>query len=332
MTRWVAIAMLALGFVGTAAAQMPGGRGGWGGPGGGGPRQWINQMLEGFDGELSFSEQQWAQMDPIIDAQVERAQAAFARWGEVGQAMADGDQQRAQELRRQLMQEFQASEGGMRELFNDLETVLDDQQLGRFHEMRQLMQDWRDHGRQMWQAVRELPDAVGMTEEQRQEYRAVLRDRWEEMQAEMRMRWEEGASMWERPDFEARRNEFFEVVGGLLGPEQLGLLAEYRQQLAVQASTEDDKEPKDVREIIRAMKRVRDLTSTQREALQEIEREAQRAFGQVRRDKEQLARLSKETKARIIKVLKPEQVKQFEQALEKPRSRLERREAKGERK
>jgi CHASE3 domain sensor protein len=318
MIRRLASVVFAMTLTATAAAQAPAWGGGAGGRGGqGGPRQWLDQMLTGFDRELGFDAQQWEQLDGVVTAQVERASAAFARWQEVGAAMAAGDEDRAAALRKQLQQEFHEREGGMQEMFDEIELVLHEDQLDRFHEMRQIMQQWRDHGRQMWQAVRDVPDAVGMTDAQRDEYQALLRDRWQAMQAEMRQRWEEEGegAMWETPDFAALRDEFYGQVGELLDQDQRALLDAYRLQVATAGQPEQQQRVEDLRQILRAMKRVRGLSNEQYDALREIEREAQRAYGDVRRDQAQSAALARDVKARILAVLNAEQAAEFQQLL-----------------
>ena len=324
MTRNIATTALVLTLAAAAVGQVPAPRGGGrGGPGGNwGPRQWLNQMLEGFDQELGFSEQQWEQFDPIVTAQVARAQVAMSRWREVGEAMAAGDQARTAELQKQMQQEFNESEGGMREMFDDIETVLNDDQLARFDEMRDVMQQWRDHGSQMWQAVSELPDAVNMTDEQREEYHALLGERWQAMQEEMRKRAEDGtADMWEAPDFAALRDEFYGQVSALLEPEQQQLVDEYRKQFAAAGQVTDQQRTYDLREVLRAMKRVRNLSGEQRDALQQIEREAGDSYRALRRDKARQAQLAAEVRERIIKTLDSEQAEEFNRNLDRGRSR-----------
>ena len=322
--RNIATTVIVLTLAAVAAGQDPVPRGGgWGGPGGNwGPRQWINQMLEGFDKELSFSAQQWEQFDPIVTAQVTRAQEAQSRWREVGEAMAAGEEARTAELQKQLQQEFNESEGGMRDLFDDIEAVLDEEQLNRFGEMRNVMQQWRDHGSQMWQAVRELPDAVKMTDEQREDYHALLGQRWQEMQEEMRQRAEDGiASMWDAPDFAALRDDFYGQVSALLDPEQQQLVDEYRKQFTKAEEVSGKERTYDVREVLRAMKRVRNLSSEQRETLRQIEQEAGDSYHALRHDKAQQAQLAAAVRAEIIKVLDAEQAEEFNRYLDRGRSR-----------
>jgi len=324
MIRRMATAALLLILTATVAGQDSGQRGGWGGPGGHwGPRQWLNQMVEGFDRELGFDEQQWEQLETVVAAQEARAREAQEQWQEVGLAMATGDEARAAELRKKLQQQFDEREGGMQDLFDDIETVLHEDQLVRFREMRGLMQQWRDHGRQMWQAVRELPDAVGMTDEQREGYRGLLRERWQAMQEEMRQRWEEGEGgmQWEAPDFAALQDEFYGQVSGLLDKDQQGRLSDYRLQFVAEGQAAEPQRTEDLRSVLKAMKRVRRLSGEQRDALREIERNALNSYREMRRDKERSAKLAADVKSRIIKVLNPEQTEDFKRSLDRLRPR-----------
>jgi len=328
MMKRMAIATLVLTLTATVAGQEPGRRGDWGGAGGNwGPRQWLDRMVEGFDHELGFDEQQWVQLDTIVAAQEARAREAFAQWQEVGSAMAVGDQTRAAELREQLLKQFNGSEGGMRDMFNEIETVLQEDQLARFQEMRQTMQQWRDHGRQMWQAVRELPDTVEMTDEQRQDFHALLRDRWQAMQEEMRQRSEQGLDgiQWDAPDFAALEDDFYGQVAELLDEKQQSLLSDYRLQFATRGQPTEQQQTDDVRNVLKAMKRVRELSGEQRDALREIEHDALNSYREVRRYKERSAALAADVKARIIAVLNPEQSEEFTRSLERLRPRRERR-------
>lgn len=334
ISRRITIAAITLTLGAAAAAQQGGQRRGWGGAGGSfEPRQWLDQMLTGFDRELGFDEMQWALLDDVVTAQVERSHVAMEQWREIGEAMAAGDEARAAELRAELRRGVEEREGGMQVMFNDIETVLYEDQLVRFRDMRQLMQEWRDHGREMWQAVREIPDAVGMTEVQREEYRAMLRVRWEAMQEEMRLRWERGDEglLWERPDFAALRDDFYQRVGALLDEDQRQLLSDYRMQRAGGAAPAEHEPPEDVRKVLRAMKRVKGLSDAQFDALREIEREAQQVYGEVRRDEEQSAELAAEVKGRILDVLNAEQRVDFQAAVDRLHGRRGEERTRGER-
>jgi len=224
------------------------------------------------------------------------------------------------------MHEFEASEGGMRTMFDDIEAILTDDQFIRFREMRQLMQDWRDHGRQMWRAIRELPDAVEMTDEQRESFQAQLREQWQVMQEEMRLRWErgEGGMIWERPDFAALQDEFYGRGATPLDEDQHQLLENFRLQFVTEGPPVAQRPAEDVRKIIQAMQRLHGLSTEQRQELREIKRDALHAKDRLRGDQEQLAQLAADTKARIIAVLDPEQADELRQILDRSRPLRER--------
>jgi ribosome recycling factor len=240
--------------------------------------------------------------------------------------MEAGDEARAAELRTQLREQFGGRGGRMQVMFDEIEGVLHEDQLETFQHMRERMRQSRDHGRQMWRTVRELPDAVGMTEEQREAYRAMLRQRWEEMREQMRQRWEQdgGGMQWETPDFAALEDDFYAQVAGLLSADQQLLLSDYRAQFASEQFPVEPQRTADARTVIQAMKRVRGLSDQQRKALREIERDAKSSFREVRRDKALSAQLAADVKTRIISVLTEEQVKQFEDSLDRLRPTRER--------
>jgi hypothetical protein len=162
-----------------------------------------------------------------------------------------------------------------------------------------------------------------MTDEQRQDYRALLRERWQAMQEEMRQRWEQGdgGMQWEASDFAALQNEFYGQVSNLLDKDQQKRLSDYRLQFVTEGPATERQRTEDVRSVLKAMKRVHGLSSEQRDALREIERNAQRSYQDVRRDKERSAKLAADVKTRIIEVLNPEQAEEFKRSLDRLRPR-----------
>lgn len=306
----------------------PAGRGGgWGGPGGPGggpgrgwgPGAWLGQMVERLDQELVFDEEQRAQVGLIVAAQEERMQTMRAQWQEVRDGMEAGDEARAAELREQLRAQGGGPGRGMEEMFGQIEAVLREDQLVTFRQMQTRMQEMRERGREMWQTVRELPDAVGMTDEQRVAYDALLRERWQAMREQMRQRWEQGADAgpWEPPDWAALEDEFYGQVAGMLNEGQQQLLSDYRGQVGGEALPVERQAVDDLRKVLQAMKRIRGLSTEQRESLREIERSAQRSYADVRRDQERAAQLAADVKAQIIKVLDPTQAEGFQRMVER---------------
>jgi hypothetical protein len=161
-----------------------------------------------------------------------------------------------------------------------------------------------------------------MTEEQRAAYHTLLDERRREFFEQMRQRFDEGGE-FEPPDFAALEDQFYSDVAGMLDEGQQMLLSEYRGQFGEPQPTPtvEVKPVYDLRKVLQAMKRVRGLTSEQREALREIEREAKVSYRAVRRDKDQAAKIAAEVKTKIVKVLDAKQAEAFNQTVERLHAR-----------
>jgi (p)ppGpp synthase/HD superfamily hydrolase len=119
-----------------------------------------------------------------------------------------------------------------------------------------------------------------------------------------------------RPSQEAMFEAFFVELEGTLTEEQLARLTTFREQLTT-GSRGQAGGAGDVRDVLRAAKRLT-LSDEQKAKIREIERETIGAYRKLaRRDKEAQASLANEVKAEIARVLDAEQVKEFEQALER---------------
>ena len=147
-----------------------------------GPRmgQFFDRIIE----ELNLDDEQMAQVDEIRAAQQERMQNMRAQWEEVRAAMEAGDEQRAAELREQMRSQRGDPGAAMQAMLDQIEPILHDDQLEAFDKIRERMNQrtqqserWRDQMRM----IQELPDAVGMTDEQRGQYQDLLAQRREDM-------------------------------------------------------------------------------------------------------------------------------------------------------
>jgi len=334
----VLVTLTAMAFAQDAGQRREGGR--RAGRQGRGPS--LSQMIERLNEQLSFDEEQLAQIDKIVAAHEESEQEVRAQWQELRAAMEAGDEQRAAELREQLRQQRGERGRAIEAVFDKIEPLLREDQLETFRELRERMSQRRGPGDRggMRQMIRELPDAVKMTDEQRQEFEELLNERRAMMRERMRERRQPGegddiepGERRGRPDFAAMYDELFEQVAEILNEDQLKLLADYRARIEEERRRSGRQESDDVRTILSAAKRIQDLSSEQKESVREIEREALRSSRELRRDREGLAFLAAEVKADIIKLLNEKQAEEFQRNLERlqPRGRRGERGARGQR-
>lgn len=315
-------------------AERPQRRGGWGPGPNAGPRGGGERMYDRIASELELDEEQRARFDEITAGQRERMRGMGERWREMREAQEAGDEERVAQLRAQ-MGEGRGMDTGLVEALDELEPILRDDQVAKLWEIQDRLQS-RDAERSRFMAIRELPDELELDEQQRQEYEEILRSgrermrgRFEEMRplveemreaaeagdeervAELRRQMEEA-----RPDSGSMFDGFYEELEKILNEEQIKRLAEFRQR--VEGGGPDEKRgPADVRDILRAAKRLR-LDGEQKEGIRDIEREAIGAFRKIgRRDKEGQAGLAADVKADIIELLDAEQVEQFEEQLKR---------------
>lgn len=303
------------------------------GPGRG---EWFGGMLERLANQLELDESQRAAFQEAAAAQRERFQSMGQRWQELRQAMRDGDEERAAALRAEL-EGARSEDGPLGPLFKEIEPLLREDQLERLHAMQEQMQQRRRSGEAFRRVMTELPEELGLDEGQRQQWDELLaarrdqrRGQWEEMRPameEMRAAREAGdeARMEElrrqleetRPNPEQMLATFLEEVEGILRDDQKGILEAYRQELGVGGQQEEVSEPGDLRNILRAVKRVR-VSSEQRAAIKEIEQKAGKAWREIdRRDAEARGELADRVKQQLLDVLDPEQTRQFEGNLER---------------
>lgn len=303
----------------------------------GGPDRsmWADRMFTRIADELDLDEEQRTQFDEITAEHRERMRESGRRWMEVRQAMRDGDEERAAELRAEL-REWRGAESGISEVLDEIEPILRDDQVGRLWEIQDRMQRGRDHRERYSRIVRELPDELELDEEQRGEFsrllaarREQMRERWaerrplmqqmreaheagdEERVAELRRQLEES-----RPDPATMFAAFFEQLKDILTEEQQVRLAAYRERLET-GGRDERRGPGDLRNVLRVAKRLR-LSSEQKGELKDIEREAIGAYRKTgRRDREGQARLAAKVKEEIVQMLDAEQVEQFEEQLQR---------------
>lgn len=312
----------------------------------------LEQLVERMKSAVEFDEQQLAQLDELLKKHQEQAEQNRARWRELREAEEMGDETRAAQLREEFR--AQRAEGGMRGrgpdgFLNEVEALLRDEQVEAFRTFRESLPPPPDRGpgEAMMRAVRDLPDAVQMTDEQRAQYDKIL----EERRAAMRERWgrrgrpdgegaqpptppAEGAEgeppaeagdrppRFERPDPSAMLDELFAQVSEILNADQVKLLEEYREQVGSEMRDPGGRGGSDPRAVISAAKRVSGLTTEQEDSIREIENEtAQATRGVPRSDAEGQAMIAADAKEKILKVLNEEQKAEFERNLQRTRSR-----------
>jgi hypothetical protein len=282
---------------------------------------------------LELDEDQRAEFDEIMDAHRERMGSAR----ELGRAMRDarreGDTKKADELRAQMLESGVDPWESMRQAMDEVEPILTDEQFERFSEMRTNMQQRRERRGRVRRWATELPDALSMTESQRQEFNEYLRSRrdgWRECAQRMRDIYRQMDEAREagdaerlealqaeleaaRPDPETMEAEFAEAVRGILSDDQLPLLDAY----FAGSTAGRDELPDDVRSLIRAAARS-GLDRAQRKAWRVIMRDAVKALRSVdRKDEEAVAKLTAETRSQIVGMLREDQLERFEKQLDR---------------
>ena len=298
-----------------------------------GPRG--DRMFARIADELELDEEQRARFEEITAGHRERVRESEERWREVREARRDGDEEHATQLRAER-REARGPESGLAEALEELEPILRDDQLSKLWELQDRMQSRQNDRDRYRRITQDLPDELGLSDEQRDEFQELLRAQREQM----RGRWGEIRPLMEemrqareagddervqelrrqleetRPSQEAMFEGLFEELKDSLTEEQLERLVAFREELAT-GGRDRQGGPGDVRNVLRAAKRLR-LDSDQKEQIREIEREAIGAYRKISRQaKDEQAALAVETKAEIMKVLNEEQAKEFEDALKR---------------
>ena len=311
----------------------------------GGRGDFSGRMMARLVEELDLDEEQLARVEELTATHRERMQQTRELWAELRAAERDGNRERAVELRAQ-MADGENPWDSMRQVLDEVEPILTDEQYDRFMDMRDEMDRRREEGERRREAresyeqmVEELPDKLNLDDAQREAFGKLLETRsatFRERMEQMRPLWQQMREAREagdqarieeltrqveelRPDPDAFRADFLEQVEGLLNDTQKPLLAEYRGQLAV-VTEERPLRPADVRDILTAARRV-ELEREQRRRLRLIAREALRdAYKIDRKDKDAQAALAASVKEKIAGMLEQEQLKAFERQIERARS------------
>lgn len=319
------------------------------GPGGpGGPPPWSGRMMERMVDQLDLDEEQEGAFREIMAPVREQMQAVGDRWREAAEAREAGDEARADELRRTLMREMNAGQNdAMNAALGQLEPLLRPEQLEKLDEMVDRMDRDRESRDRYRKISVELPDKLGLDEQQAAEFSemsAAARERagegWQAMRPlfeEMRAAQESGDELRvaelrkqmdaQRPNMDAIYGEFLTQVEGLLRPDQKPALAEFKDELGLNedfaAAPSKDEKGIDPREVLRLVKRLR-LNEEQKDKFKDIEREVMLAYRDARRDAEQKAHLSQKTTEDVLAILDDSQKQRFEALLDRAHKRAER--------
>lgn len=233
----------------------------------------------------------------------------------------------------------------VQEVLHEMTPELSDEQLQRVYQMEDRFQQQRERGEQIRRLTQDLPADLQLDDAQQEAFEELLAERRAMMGERFREMRELGRTMREAEDGgdlrladeirqqmaelrvgdpSAMAADFLDSVAEFLHPEQMAALEQYRAEFVVppgeRAGAARDRGP-DLRNVLRAARRVR-LDDAQREALREIEREAQETGRQLRRtDNEGHAALAERVRAQVRELLAPDQVESYEMAL----ARLERR-------
>ena len=300
-----------------------------------GPGNWSQRILDRIANELELDEEQRVQFDELTAGYREQMANAGAAMREMRQAMADGDNERVEELRGQ-MPDRRRPNAGLNKALEQLEPLLREEQLGKLWEIQDRMTR-RDSERERYQAmVRDLPEFLELAPGQQAEFenllqqqRGKMREQWADMRPlleEMRQATQDGdqervaelRSQIEqaRPSPERVYDSFFEELKPILDEGQIAKLEQFRQERGYAAAGKDA-EAIDVRNVLRAAKRVR-LEAEQRDALRDIERDAIGEYRKIdRKDEEAQTDLATRIRDQVLELLTEEQAEQFKAQLDR---------------
>ena len=297
--------------------------------------------------ELGLTDEQRAEYDAILD---EHQSAWRDRRGDqedmrelaaqYREASRNGDTERAAELRDQMRSRGTHADTMMSAFLDDVATILTNEQLPKLDQLREEMAARRESGRQrvaIQQMMRDLPEALELTDEQRAQWDDMLA----EQRAQMRQRRDQGNSL--RPlldemhearlagddarvaeiqaELEAARpsmpdpNELLDKLQTILTADQQARLTELRQRFRA-ANDGPDAQQLDPRKVLDAAKRL-DLNKKQREQMKTIIRETQQARDKGPRDEAAQAALGQTVKQQILQILDKEQAAEFERLLQR---------------
>jgi len=317
------------------------------------------QMFEDIAENLELNEEQAQQFEEIRAGHRERMEQFRQRREAVRQAREEGNDELAEQLRSELWAEREET-GGPREwtqqAMESLDPILTEDQRGRLAEMREGYrksrrgrgaQERRGGGEGRWGDRRrrmadDLPDQLGLDEQQRKQYTALveaqgrkMRENQEKIQP-LRDQLREARDSNDSKRFEALQAQiealrsggktgedaFFGQVEGILRADQVERFAEYRADAQFERGL--DEIPADMRTLLRTARRLR-LDKEQKAELKKVYNYAKKSWPKARRadkknrsrEKEAEAALTAEVRRRILEVLNEQQVEKFNEQLKR---------------
>jgi Spy/CpxP family protein refolding chaperone len=309
---------------------------------GGSPEGRFDGWFERLAEDLALDDAQRAQVDQMAEPYRAKFRERGERFRQMREAMEAGDEALVEQLRAEMPDPGDLTET-MEQFSTEIETVLRPEQADRLREMRARFTAMREEREARRQMIEEMPDRLNMTDEQRAEYEALVREERRSMGERMRRMREQGEM---GPDgmgpegmgpgefdpsqmrqFQRNRgpfsDDFLNKVDGMLTDDQRPLLAQMREELnARRFEGGPPAQPGrgrqvDLRSLFRATRRV-DLQPDQEDELRDIEREAMRAQRDIRgNDRDAQALLIRETRAKVEALLTDEQKSQLRSALDR---------------
>ncbi len=316
--------------------------------------RWIERMVGRTADDLELDQAQQEQLDKLMQAHRERMKTYRGLRRQLREAAENDDEQRVEELRAQL-EEMADPRDSIRQVFDEIEPTLSDDQYDRLTEMRdewdqrrQRMEREREQRRQYREMIEKMPEELKLDDSQREEFERLVEQRRDRMRArfqEMRPLWREMQSAREagddarveelqqqmagmRPDREQATEQLLkEIREKILKEDQVPLLEEYQQQLlgggeaAAESGTPAKLRELDAREILHVARRVH-MDREQRHQLRLLARDAVKKQHEIRRgDKEGQAKLAESVQKQIVTMLNDEQKQRFNKELETARMR-----------
>jgi len=308
----------------------------------------IRNMADRIATRLNLTPEQRTAYDAIV-AKHEAATGDGAEMRGLMEQMRaardDNDDAKVAELREKMRQMGAAREEATESFFDEVETILSDQQKTVLDDVRDRMRDQADQGRRGQEAMelmRRLPDELNLTPEQRTQYEALIQEQRESRRAqgeelrplfqqlrEARQAGDEARAAQIEAEIEAKQpqgggrggpggpggniDELLNKLMPILSAEQQAKLTELRQSIGTQRGGAGT----DVRSLLRAARQL-ELNDQQKQQLRLINREAT-SQERAARDPQSRAAVAQTVKAKIVEILDANQAAEFERLLSKDR-------------
>lgn len=297
----------------------------------------MQRMLARVAEQLDLDDSQREKLEQIVESHSGDTDRRRELGRQMREAREAGDDARLEELREQMR-----GGGGnpFEAILNELEPVLREDQLDNLDEMRQNFRrrGGRNQQRLDRRSLERLGEELKLSDQQTEKFDDIIAN-YNERQGDLGGRMREMGGIWRelrearqsgddrrveelqarmaevRPDRQASTDRLFNQIARILNDDQKKILEQARERMGARGDRRGRGRQPDVREILRAAKRLR-LDDDQKAELREIERDAQRDQRELSaRDREGQAELSEDVKKEIIKILDEDQKRQFERSL-----------------